>query len=105
MKTIITSSGDKLSSEFDLRFGRAAWFCLYDEETGKSEFYENKYSNAQGGAGSKASEFIIEIGATKVISGDFGPKAKDLLEKFNIQMVILEAENNTIKDIIGKLSK
>ena len=103
MKTIITSTGNKLSSEFDLRFGRAAWFCLFDEETGKSEFHENKHSEAQSGAGSKASEFIIELGAEKVISGDFGPKAKDLLEKFKIQMVILDNENSTIKSIINKL--
>ncbi len=105
MKTVITSSGNKLSSEFDLRFGRASWFCLYDEDANKTEFFENKYSNSQGGAGSKSAEFIIELGAKKVISGDFGPTAKNLLEEFNIQMVILEEENNTIDDIIKKLRK
>jgi len=33
MKTIITSTGNELSSQFDKRFGRAGWFCLYDEDT------------------------------------------------------------------------
>lgn len=103
MKTIITSSGNKLSSEFDLRFGRAAWFCLIDDETGKSTFIQNEFSEAQGGAGTKASELLIETGTTKVISGDFGPKAKDLLEKFNIQMVILDNEKTTVGEIVTRL--
>ncbi len=47
------------------------------------------YSTTSQGAGGKVVETAIELGVTKVISGDFGPKAKDLLEKFNIQMVIL----------------
>jgi len=105
MKTIISSSGNTLSSEFDLRFGRAAWFCLLDDETGNSSFFQNEHSEAQGGAGTKASEFVIEKGATKVISGDFGPKAKELLEKFNVQMVILDNAKTTIGEIVKKLTK
>ncbi len=105
MKIIISSSGNKLSSEFDLRFGRAAWFCLFDDETGKSTFFQNENSEAQGGAGTKASEFVIENKAVKVISGDFGPKAKELLEKFNIQMLILDNTKTTIGEIVEKLSK
>ncbi len=104
MKTIISSSGNKLNSEFDLRFGRAAWFCLFDDETGKSIFFQNEHSEAQGGAGTKASEFVIEMEATKVISGDFGPKAKELLEKFKIQMVILDNAKTTIGEIVEKLA-
>ena len=105
MKTIISSSGNNLSSEFDLRFGRAAWFCLFDDETGNSSFFINEHSEAQGGAGTKASEFVIEKEATKVISGDFGPKAKELLEKFNIQMVIIDNAKTTIGEIVQKLTK
>ena len=56
----ILVTGNNLDSGFDLRFGCAGWFCILDEETG----------------------------ATRVISGDFGSKAKELLEKFNIQMVL-----------------
>ena len=102
-KTVITSSGKDQSSVFDKRFGRAAWFCLYDEENGNTEFYENKLKDATGGAGTKAAEKMIELGAEKVISGDFGPKAKDLLDKFSIQMIIIQDENITISDIIGKM--
>jgi predicted Fe-Mo cluster-binding NifX family protein len=103
MKTIITSAGNTIESSFDKRFGRAAWFCLLDEETGEATFHENQNSNAMSGAGTKASEKAVELGAGKIISGDFGPKAKNLLEKFSIQMVIFEEEDLSVKDIIDRI--
>jgi len=99
MKTLISSTGNNLDSGFDLRFGRAGWFCLLDEETGETSFYENENKEASHGAGTKAVETVVELGATRVISGDFGPKAKELLEKFNIQMVLLSDDSKSIADI------
>jgi len=103
MKTIISSTGNNLDSGFDLRFGRAGWFCLLNEDTGKTTFYENENVEASHGAGTKAVEKVVELGATRVISGDFGPKAKELLEKFNIQMVLLSDDSKSIADIIDSI--
>ncbi len=103
MKTLISSTGNNLDSGFDLRFGRAGWFCLLDEETGETSFYENENKEASHGAGTKAVERVVELGATRVISGDFGPKAKELLEKFNIQMVLLSDDSKSIADIADSI--
>jgi predicted Fe-Mo cluster-binding NifX family protein len=103
MKTIITSTGNQLQSVFDQRFGRAIWFCLLDEETGKTRFIKNEYEEAAQGAGRKVVEKVMELGATKVISGDFGPKAKELLEQLNVQMVIINEDALTVADIIKKI--
>lgn len=103
MNTIISSTGNKLTSQFDLRFGRAAWFCLLDETSGKTSFHQNGSQEASHGAGTRAAEKAIELGATKVISGDFGPKAKELLEKFNIQMVIISDDTYSIDDIVQRI--
>lgn len=103
MKTIISSTGNKLNSGFDLRFGRAGWFCLLDEKTGETSFYENESKEASHGAGTRAVEKVVELGATRVISGDFGPKAKELLEKFNIQMVLISDDSKSIADIIDSI--
>ena len=103
MATVITSTENNLNAPFDLRFGRAAWFCLLDEATGRHSFIANEAVDATGGAGTKAAEKMVELGATKVISGDFGPKARDLLDTFHIQMVILENKHISIKEIILKL--
>ncbi|WP_421919261.1 NifB/NifX family molybdenum-iron cluster-binding protein [Marinifilum sp.] len=103
MKTVITSAGEGENSLFDLRFGRAAWFCIYDDADGSIKFLENRHINASSGAGGKVVEDILELGVSKVISGDFGPKAKDLLEKFNVQMVILKDDHKTVQDILSNL--
>lgn len=103
MKTVITSTGDTISSEFDKRFGRAEWFCIYDEESGDATFVSNANTNASNGAGTKAAEKMVELGVGKIISGDFGPKAKDLLDKFDIQMVIMQDDCLSVGDIIEKL--
>jgi len=103
MKTLISSKGNKLDSEFDLRFGRAACFCLFDEETKETRFIENEYKDANHGAGTKVVEKAVELGASRVISGDFGPKAKELLEKFNIQMILISNESQSISQIIQSI--
>ena len=48
---------------------------------------------------------MAELGINRVISGDFGPKAKDLLERLKIQMVILDESGLTIQKIIDKMKE
>jgi len=105
MKTAITSAGNNLQSSFDLRFGRTGWLCIYDNENQEVNFIENSNKNQNGGAGTKTAEKIAELGVERVISGDFGPKAKDLLEKLKIQMIILNAENKTIQEVLTSIKK
>ena len=44
-KTVITSSGNTLTSKFDKRFGRAEFFCLLDEATGQTSFIANRITS------------------------------------------------------------
>lgn len=103
MKVIITSEGDSVDSKFDLRFGRTGWFCVYDKETQTTNFIENSFKNTNGGAGLKTAEMAAELRAKQVISGQFGPKAKSMLEKFQIQMVEMPDAQLCVKDIIEKI--
>lgn len=103
MKTVITSSADHVEAAFDKRFGRAAWFCLVDEDSQKVEFIQNKNLDLGHGAGTKTAEMMVNLGVGKVISGDFGPKAKDMLDKFGIQMVIIQEDNLSVNDIVEKI--
>ncbi len=105
MITLITSTGNSLSDRFDLRFGRAAWFCIYDEESGTTEFMMNTAGSEMNGTGIKAAEIAADKGAKKIISGDFGPKARDLLDQLKIQMVILQDSELTIGEIIQRIAK
>ncbi|WP_235208337.1 NifB/NifX family molybdenum-iron cluster-binding protein [Saccharicrinis fermentans] len=103
MKTVITSSGESLASSFDMRFGRAAYFCVLDQESGRTEFLENVNKDDSHGAGTKVAEKLIEMGVKKAVSGDFGPKAKELLEKFHVQMVVLQNTGQSVGDIVKKM--
>ena len=105
MRYIITSKGETIQSKFDLRFGRAAWLCIYDKKTDSADFIENQNKNLNGGAGTKTATMVAEMGVTKIISGDFGPKAKSLLERLDIQMIILDEIDATVKDIINKIKQ
>ena len=102
-KIAITSLGNSHDSKFDLRFGRAEWFCVIDSETCEKQFIENNNSNAPNGAGIKAAELMATLGVKRVISGDFGPKAKDLLERLKIQMVIIKDDGLKIGELIRKM--
>ncbi|MDA3930227.1 MAG: dinitrogenase iron-molybdenum cofactor biosynthesis protein [Prolixibacteraceae bacterium] len=105
MKTLITSNDQTLSSTMDKRLGRAHWFCIYDEELKESTFQINPNIDSMGGAGTKTAELIIELGVKKVISGHFGPKAKEMLEKFDIQMIEVDDDNITIEELISRLNQ
>ena len=105
MKIAITSADNRLHSKFDTRFGRSAWFCMLDTETGETEFFENENKHVNGGAGAKAAEKMAERGIQKVISGDFGPKAKVLLERLKIEMIVLDEKDKKIDEIIEELKK
>jgi len=94
-----------VKSNFDLRFGRAGWFCVLQEPGKAPQFVENDQVDATGGAGVKAAEKMAELGVSKVISGDFGPKAKELLGKLNIQMVIIQDDHRTIQEIISSINE
>ncbi|MCT4613883.1 MAG: dinitrogenase iron-molybdenum cofactor biosynthesis protein [Marinifilaceae bacterium] len=105
MKIIISSESDTIESLFDSRFGRANYFCIYDSESAKCKFVENEFANSNNAAGQKAAEYAAENDVKQIISGDFGPKAKDALDQFGIQMVIIEDKQQSISDIINSLNK
>ena len=105
MKTVITSTENNVSAGFDKRFGRGAWFCVVDEESGKVDFVENVNKDDNNGAGTKVAEKMVVLGVGKVVSGSFGPKAKEMLDKFNIQMVVLQETGLSVENIINKLKK
>jgi|AntRauTorckE6833_2_1112554.scaffolds.fasta_scaffold34370_2 predicted Fe-Mo cluster-binding NifX family protein len=92
MKVVITSKSNSPESKMDLRFGRAPWFAVYNTESGDLDFVANEGAAENSGAGPKVAQLIANLGAVKVFSGDFGPKAKDALQSFGIEMVVLKDE-------------
>ncbi|MGQ9846892.1 MAG: NifB/NifX family molybdenum-iron cluster-binding protein [Bacteroidales bacterium] len=104
MKVAITSTGNTLESTIDQRFGRCAYFVIYDTETKAIEFIPNPNKDAEEGAGPASVQFIASHNVSKIVSGEFGMKIKSLLDSLKIQMIVLKEPEKKIKEIIEMLN-
>ncbi|RPH31285.1 MAG: hypothetical protein EHM93_14190 [Bacteroidales bacterium] len=104
MKVAITSTGNTIESKLDQRFGRCAYFIIYDTKTKGMEFIPNPNIDAQEGAGPASVQLVASKGVTQIISGEFGIKIKSLLDSLKIQMIIYKEPSKRIKEIIEMLN-
>jgi predicted Fe-Mo cluster-binding NifX family protein len=99
MKVIVTSQGNELSSEIDLRFGRARWLIVFDSETGDFQAHDNELNlNAAQGAGIQTGRNIANLGADAVITGNIGPNAFKTLAAAKVKVFL--AEKQTVQQAI-----
>jgi len=105
MKVAITSKGNNLESKLDERFGRCSYFVIYDTETKGMEFLPNPNKDAQEGAGPASVQIVASKDVRKIISGEFGIKIKSLLDRLNIQMIVLKQPEKSIKEVIEMLNQ
>lgn len=88
MKLCITAQANNLEANVDERFGRCAYFVIYDTESSKHEIVENSYAAASGGAGIQAAQFMVDQGVSVVLTGNQpGPKAMQILNTANIKVI------------------
>jgi len=100
MKIAITSTGDNLDATLDSRFGRCAFFAIYDTDRKSTEFVINPSKDAHEGAGPAAVQFIAAYKVSKIVSGEFGMKIKSLLDSLGIEMIADKDSRPTIGSII-----
>jgi predicted Fe-Mo cluster-binding NifX family protein len=109
MKIAVSSQGQEPSSALDPRFGRAAGFIVYDDETGQYEYVSNQQNlQAMQGAGIQTAQNVAQTGAKSVISGHVGPKAFSALRAGGIDIYL--SQSGTVQDALdafkaGKLEK
>lgn len=103
MKVAITSTGNMPESTIDQRFGRCAYFVVYDSETKSVEYIPNPNKNAEDGAGPASVQLVASRNVTKIISGEFGLKIKPLLDSLKIQMIMIKDPDKMVKSIIDIL--
>jgi predicted Fe-Mo cluster-binding NifX family protein len=105
MKVAITSTGNSLDSTIDQRFGRCAFFVIYDTETGGVEILPNPNREAQEGAGPASVQLVASRDVKRIISGEFGVKIKSLLDSLGVQMVVYKEPEKTVQSVIDMLNK
>lgn len=104
MRIAITSTGQSLESKLDQRFGRCAFFVIYDTETGGVEILPNPNRDAEEGAGPASVQFVASKEVQKIVSGEFGVKIKSLLDSLKIQMIVYKEPESTVKSVIYMLN-
>lgn len=103
MKIAISSKENNISSEIDSRFGRCAFFALYETESKTTEFVKNEAAANEEGAGPAAIQQLAGLEVKKIIACDFGIKIKSLCSDLNIQLIIIK-EKKTVEEIIKLLN-
>lgn len=91
MKIAISAQGPDMNSQVDPRFGRAAYFIIYDTAGNAFEVLQNTENAAAAqGAGIQAAQLVANQAVDIVVSGNMGPKAFDALRAAGIRMVAWE---------------
>jgi len=109
MKIAATAQGKELSSEIDLRFGRAKWLIVIDTETNDFAAHDNTVNlNAAQGAGIQTARNVAELDVEAVITGNVGPNAFKTLSAAGINIFL--AEKQTVAQAVesfkaGKLKE
>ena len=89
-------------------FGRAPWFLFHNTVTGETQTLENPAASAEGGAGVKAAQFVVDQNANALITVRGGENAAEVLLAAEIQ--IYKAQGGTVRENLaafaeGKLEK
>lgn len=104
MKIAVSSQGPELSSMVDPRFGRAAYFIVYDTDDKSFKSLDNSRNVAAAqGAGIQAAQLVAQQAVDVIVSGNMGPKAFEVLQAAGIRMV--SYENGTVADAIELVDK
>jgi len=88
VKIAISSTGQKLSSQVDARFGRCPYFIFVDPGTKEFEVSENPNVNVMGGAGIQTAQFVANKGIEVVLTGSCGPNAFQTLQAAGVKIII-----------------
>jgi len=95
----VTAAGE--AATLEMRFGRCPYFAVYDSETKEYEWFENAGIKAASGAGTGAAQALLDRGIEVVVSGQYGPKASQVLEAANIKMLLGPSEL-PVAEVIAK---
>jgi len=103
MKIAITATDQNIDANVDPRFGRCAFFIIYDTDTKDTKVIENASRNAMGGAGIQAAQSVSNEKVEAVITGNIGPNAFRVLSSAGIK--VYTGISGSIKNAIESYNK
>jgi len=92
MKIAVSSTGNELTSAIDPRFGRAAYFIIFNTDDNSYEAVSNaENAGAAQGAGVQAAQTVANKKPDWVVSGNIGPKAFSALKAAGVKMASFDS--------------
>jgi len=87
MKIIISSTGKKWGDLIDPHFEEAKGFVLLNEETNKKSWHSNEdFLDTKSNHEIQAAQYVINSGASVLITGSVGKFALYMLNRYNIKI-------------------
>ena len=108
MKIMIPVDDDRRS--VCVSFARAPYWLVHDSEANTTEAVENPAAYAEGGAGPKAAQFVLDCEADAVITVRCGENAAKVLQAGevaiykNISLLVTKMHKNRIERITMTIS-
>ncbi len=84
-------------------FGRAPYYLIYSTDTKEYNYLNNPAANAQGGAGVKASQFLVDNNVDAVLTPRCGDNAAEILLAAKVD--IYKSNGESITDNIAAFEK
>lgn len=103
MKVAVSASGVDLNAQIDPRFGRCEYLLIIDTDTMDIDACPNDYREMSGGAGTQSAAFVIARGAEAVLTGNCGPKAREVFDGENIK--VYTGQSGTVGQVIEQFKK
>lgn len=100
---IIAVPVDENKIEICPSFARTPYYMFYNTQTNNCDVIENPAAQAEGGAGIKAAQFIIDNKADVVITPRCGENAAEILKE--AEMKIYKSEGNNATENINKFKE
>lgn len=97
----IPVDGKRMDGNISSHFGRTEYFLIYNTENKESNFIINDAINAQGGAGIKAAQVLVDNKVEAIISPRLGQNAYEVVDGAGIK--IYECQGVSIVENIEKL--
>ena len=99
MRIVVSADGGDLEAPASPVFGRCRTYVFVDTDTLGFQVLENPATNAPGGAGIKAAQFVVEHGAQAIVTGSMGPNAVGVIKAANIPVYTL-GDSGTVRQAV-----
>ncbi|NLH59475.1 MAG: dinitrogenase iron-molybdenum cofactor biosynthesis protein [Clostridiales bacterium] len=108
MKIAIPVDENNMDTRVSVSYGRAPYFLIYDIESEKASFVENRAAVSRGGAGIIAAQLIADSKVQALLTPRLGQNAADVLSVADIKVYKARptlAKDNIKAFIDGELSQ